>query len=56
LALPFSAVVQALGSAYVERHPVVDSAMTTMPTAGGRAGWSTRVTRAWRDRRSGPAP
>ena len=36
LALPFSAVVQALGSAYVERHPVVDSAMTTMPVTSDR--------------------
>lgn len=56
LALPFSAVVQALGSTYVERHPVVESAMTATPTPGGRPSRLARARKQWRDRQGGSAP
>ncbi|MCU0309449.1 MAG: AI-2E family transporter [Acidimicrobiales bacterium] len=56
LALPFSAVVQALGSTYVERHPVIESAMTAAPEAGDRPPRRFRIRAAWRDRRSGSSP
>lgn len=55
LALPFSAVVQALGSTYIERHPVIESDMTATPdpTAPGR---SSLILRFWRARRARRAP
>ncbi|MCD9623315.1 AI-2E family transporter [Rhabdothermincola salaria] len=55
LALPFSAVVQALGSTYIERHPVIDSDMTSEPAASG-SGRSSLVLRYWRARRTRRAP
>jgi predicted PurR-regulated permease PerM len=55
LALPFSAVIQAVGSTYIERHEVMETAMTTEPSARG-PGRVTRVIRGWRARRGGGAP
>ncbi|MCU0269332.1 MAG: AI-2E family transporter [Acidimicrobiales bacterium] len=37
LALPAAAMLQAIGSTYIERHPVVDSHLTAFPAAGRRA-------------------
>lgn len=56
LALPASAIIQALGSTYIERHPVVESEMTANPERVARAGWVTRARVAWRGRRSGNGP
>jgi predicted PurR-regulated permease PerM len=53
LALPAAAVIQALGSTYVERHPVVETTMTSVPES--RPGLVERVRRSWR-RRSPPPP
>jgi predicted PurR-regulated permease PerM len=55
LALPASAVLQALGSTYIERHPVVESAMTAQPERD-RVGRVTRAIRSWRRRRQHPGP
>jgi predicted PurR-regulated permease PerM len=55
LALPFSAVIQAVGSTYIERHEVMETAMTTEPSARG-PGRVTRVIRGWRARRGDGAP
>jgi predicted PurR-regulated permease PerM len=41
LALPAAAVIQAVGSTYIERHPVVDTPMTAVPTT--RPGWVERI-------------
>ncbi|HEY6531231.1 MAG TPA: AI-2E family transporter [Acidimicrobiales bacterium] len=48
LALPAAAVIQAVGSTYIERHPVVDTPMTVVPQA--RPGLLTRTRLAWRRR------
>ena len=48
LALPAAAVIQAVGSTYIERHPVVDTPMTTVPDT--RPGLIERARRAWRRR------
>jgi hypothetical protein len=53
LALPASAVVQALGSTYIERHDVVASHMTAAPPKR-RSGRFGRVLRGWRSRRLQP--
>ncbi len=50
LALPAAAVLQALGSTYIERHPVVDTHMTAVPAT--RPGAVERL-RAWWRHRSG---
>jgi predicted PurR-regulated permease PerM len=49
LALPFAAVIQAVGSTYIERHPVVDTHMTSVPEA--RPGVIDRTRLWWRHRR-----
>lgn len=49
LALPAAAVIQAVGSTYIERHPVVDTYMTAVPDA--RPGLVERVRRGGRHRR-----
>jgi predicted PurR-regulated permease PerM len=53
LALPASAVLQALGSTYIERHEVVDTAMTAEPATRppGRVARTIQGWRARRDRR-----
>jgi len=50
LALPAGAVLQAIGSTYIERHEVVDTYMTTVQEP--RPGLVGRARAAWR-RRSG---
>ena len=50
LALPAAAVLQAVGSTYIDRHPVVDTHMTAVPDA--RPGLIDRARLAWRRRRS----
>ena len=50
LALPAAAVIQAVGSTYIERHPVVDTHMTAVPDA--RPGLIDRARLAWRRRRT----
>jgi predicted PurR-regulated permease PerM len=49
LALPAAAVIQAVGSTYIERHPVVDTHMTAVPDS--RPGVIDRARLAWRRRR-----
>jgi predicted PurR-regulated permease PerM len=49
LALPAAAVIQAIGSTYIERHPVVETPMTTVPEP--RPGVLARLRRRWRHRR-----
>jgi len=49
LALPFAAVLQAIGSTYIDRHPVLESHMTAVPER--RPGATARVRRWWRARR-----
>ena len=49
LALPAAAVIQAVGSTYIDRHPVVDTHMTAVPDA--RPGFIDRARLAWRRRR-----
>jgi predicted PurR-regulated permease PerM len=53
LALPFAAVIQAVGSTYIDRHPVLDTHMTAVPET--RTGLIERARGAWRlpRRRSG---
>jgi len=48
LALPAGAVLQAVGSTYIERHEVVDTHMTAVPES--RPGLTQRVRAAWRRR------
>lgn len=55
LALPASAVLQALGSTYMQRHPVVETPMTATPAARGPSR-TARAVQAWRDRRGRSAP
>lgn len=55
LALPASAVLQALGSTYMQRHPVVETPMTAAPIARGPSRISRMVT-AWRHRRGRSGP
>jgi len=55
LALPASAVMQALGSTYIERHEVVETDMTAQPSARP-PGRMTRAMRGWRARRGGVQP
>ena len=50
LALPAAAVIQAVGSTYIERHPVVDTHMTAVPDS--RPGVVDRARMAWRRRRA----
>ena len=49
LALPFAAVIQAIGSTYIDRHPVVETHMTAVPDA--RPGMVDRTRLWWRRRR-----
>jgi predicted PurR-regulated permease PerM len=49
LALPFSAVIQAVGSTYIERHDVMETAMTAQPAARP-PGRISRLMRRWRAR------
>jgi predicted PurR-regulated permease PerM len=55
LALPASAVIQALGSTYIERHPVVDTEMTATPPDRPPGRLARRV-QAWRARRDARTP
>lgn len=48
LALPAAAIIQAVGSTYIERHPVVETPMTAVPTV--RPGMIERIRRARRGR------
>jgi predicted PurR-regulated permease PerM len=52
LALPAAAVIQAVGSTYIDRHPVVDTHMTAVPAT--RPGVIERVRGAWRRRGGDP--
>jgi len=48
LALPAAAVLQAIGSTYIDRHPVVETPMTAVPEP--RRGLVARLRRSWRRR------
>ena len=48
LALPAAAVIQAVGSTYIDRHEVVETHMTNVPEP--RVGWFERFRRGWRRR------
>jgi predicted PurR-regulated permease PerM len=43
LALPAAAVIQAVGSTYINRHEVIDSEMTKAPLRADRRSWRDRI-------------
>ena len=47
LALPAAAVLQAVGSTYIDRHEVIDTHMTAEPDRSGAGRWR-RFVRSWR--------
>jgi predicted PurR-regulated permease PerM len=54
LALPAAAVLQAIGSTYIDRHEVIDTHMTAEPERSGGRRWRRFVRRLARDDRDDP--